>query len=63
MKKYVKPELIYESFELSQQIAACDYDMDPAHPSQDRNCVFIAEWDPGVKIFSAGSACTTPTEV
>ena len=26
MKKYVKPELIYESFELSQQIAACDYD-------------------------------------
>lgn len=26
MKKYVKPELFYESFELSQQIAACDYD-------------------------------------
>lgn len=26
MKKYVKPELFYESFELTQQIAACDYD-------------------------------------
>lgn len=26
MKKYVKPELVYESFELSQQIAACTYD-------------------------------------
>lgn len=26
MKKYVKPELFYESFELSEQIAACDYD-------------------------------------
>lgn len=26
MKKYVKPELIFESFELSQQIAACQYD-------------------------------------
>ena len=26
MKKYVKPELFYESFELSQQIAVCDYD-------------------------------------
>lgn len=25
MKKYVKPELIYEHFELSQQIAACDF--------------------------------------
>lgn len=25
MKKYVKPELIYESFELSQRIAACDF--------------------------------------
>lgn len=26
MKKYVKPELMYESFEMSQQIASCDYD-------------------------------------
>lgn len=26
MKKYVKPELVYESFELTQQIAACDFD-------------------------------------
>lgn len=24
-KKYIKPELLFESFELSQQIAACDY--------------------------------------
>ena len=27
MKKYVKPELVYESFELTQQIAACDFDL------------------------------------
>lgn len=25
-KKYVKPELLFESFELSQQIAACAFD-------------------------------------
>lgn len=27
MKKYVKPELFYESFELSQSIAVCGWDM------------------------------------
>ena len=27
MKKYVKPELFYESFELSQHIAACGIDV------------------------------------
>lgn len=27
MKKYVKPELFYEHFELSEQIAACAYDL------------------------------------
>lgn len=25
MKQYVKPDLFYEDFELSQHIAACDY--------------------------------------
>lgn len=27
MKKYVRPELVYEHFELSEQIAACTYDL------------------------------------
>ena len=27
MKPYIKPELYYENFELSQHIAACAYDM------------------------------------
>lgn len=30
MKKYVKPELFYESFELSQNIAACGWDLNSA---------------------------------
>ena len=29
MKKYVKPELIYEHFELTQHIAACGWLMQP----------------------------------
>ncbi len=30
MKEYVKPDLFYESFELSQHIAACGIDMNSA---------------------------------
>lgn len=30
MKKYVKPELFFESFELSQSIAACGIDVNSA---------------------------------
>lgn len=37
-KKYVKPELYYENFELSQQIAACDYDSNNTH--SDDNCFY-----------------------
>ena len=30
MKKYVKPDLFFEKFELSRQIAACHYDLNLA---------------------------------
>ena len=41
MKKYVKPELIYEHFELSQQIAACQFDL---HNQGDETlCKFIGD--------------------
>lgn len=39
MKKYVKPELVYESFELSQQIAACDFDSENSQ-TDISNCYF-----------------------
>ena len=38
MKKYVKPELIFESFEMTQQIAACQYDSNNTH--DDAACKF-----------------------
>ena len=33
MKNYVKPELFFESYELSQNIAACGWDMNQADPA------------------------------
>lgn len=59
MKKYVKPELIYESFELSQQIAACDYDS--KNTQSNEGCTFIWDFDPGVVIFNHDK-CNTPAE-
>ena len=43
MKKYVKPELFYENFELTQQVATCDYDhLDNA--TDPSNCGFTGDW-------------------
>lgn len=38
MKKYVKPELFFERYELSQHIAACDYDSN--HTADNEGCKF-----------------------
>lgn len=44
MKKYVKPDLYFESFQLSQHIAACGYDQYPAghekHALTAETCAF-----------------------
>ena len=44
MKKYVKPDLYFESFQLTQHIAACGYDQYPAgddkNASQPEICAF-----------------------
>ena len=64
MKKYVKPELFYEVFELSQHIADCTWDwentmFDPAHlcyASPDLEKVpFLNETD---KVFADIAICT-----
>lgn len=57
MKKYVKPELIYEHFELSQQIAACSYDLVTTTLSQAPDCAFRGDettLTPGRTIFLNG---------
>ena len=56
MKKYVKPELFYESFELSQQIAACAYDSENTHSNE--SCNFTSDLD-GTIIFMDRCGDTT----
>ena len=55
MKKYVKPELFFESFELSQQIAACEFDSNNSIDGNPTgNCKFTGGDDsffPGLVIF------------
>ena len=63
MKKYVKPELIFESFEMSQQIAACDYDSN--NTSSDEGCRFTGiNKDFGVEmsIFMTQGVCDIVAE-
>ena len=63
MKKYVKPELFYERFELAQQIATCQYDSNNTH--SDRGCQFTGyneAWQMEMTIFLPGSNCTMHTE-
>ncbi len=56
MKNYVKPELFFESYELSQNIAACGWDMNQAEPS---TCEAVPDADfnmPGIVAFVDGNA-------
>lgn len=60
MKPYVKPELFFESYELSQRVAACGWDLQ--HDSKE-TCE--AAWDmdlqnnhiPGVSVFTETPRC------
>ena len=55
MKKYVKPELVCESFEMSQQIAACEYDS--YNTSMDvETCGFTgSQFGESITIFTLGN--------
>jgi len=54
MKKYIKPDLYCESFELSQHIATCAWDM--AKQSDPSNCSASQEGYPKT-IFADAGAC------
>lgn len=64
MKKYVKPALIYERFELTQNIADCAWQMnnekDACTASPDPN--FWGD-DYGATLFTSGLGCTNQTDV
>lgn len=61
MKKYVKPDLTYENFELSQHIAACGIDVNlgdtnSCNPTLDDE--FWLELG-GTQVFGEGKTCDT----
>lgn len=64
MKKYVKPELIIENFELSQHIASCDYDLDE-NTFSDVGCAFTGVEEgsgQSISIFNDGNICNVEPE-
>lgn len=53
MKKYVKPELCFESYELSQNIAACGWDMQNQSQPGDCKAVGDPSWgNPEIVVFT-----------
>ena len=62
MKKYVKPELFFESYELSQSIAACGWDLNYADPN---SCTATGDSNhgiPGILIFTELAKCDNVPE-
>lgn len=63
MKKYVKPELFYEHYELSQHIADCDFEYIQAQDS----CAALGdvedELDHILLFNNNNDLCNTPPEV
>lgn len=58
MKKYVKPDIFYESFELSQNIAVCGWDM--SNLKDKNSCVAIGDETEGnypVRLFTDAPRC------
>lgn len=53
MKAYVKPELVYERYELSQHIAACVF-------KPNNNGQYEHSEAPGITIFTTDLNCTWP---
>ena len=58
-KPYVKPQLYYENFELSQHIAACGWDM--RNQADKSNCTALGDElnfnNPPVSLFTDTSRC------
>jgi len=64
MKEYVKPELYYEDFELSQHIALCDLRLSSNDPA---SCQIVQDRvEDGVSVvggFVATPTCVFPYEI
>lgn len=57
MKKYVKPELFYERYELSQHVAACTYDLDVTNGTDKNACGYLTRGLPWRIIDGNNGGC------
>ena len=63
MKNYVKPELFFESYELSQNIAACGWDMKNQSDPKDCKALGDPDWgNPDIYVFTEEAKCDTVLE-
>ncbi len=63
MKKYVKPELFFESYELSQNIAACGWDMVKATDPKSCKAEGDPTWgNPKILVFTEEAKCDSILE-
>ena len=62
MKKYVKPELFFESFELNQQIAVCEFDSENTLTNVDICTFRNLTWDETYYFTNSNVACDAEAE-
>ena len=63
MKKYVKPELFYEHFELSTHIADCVFEH--VNGNEPEDCMFMADENSGMyghMVFITENVCDWPLD-
>lgn len=63
MKKYVKPDLVYETYELSYNVANCNAALNHGETETDCYIDDVDDIDLGYTIYTAGVNCDYPPEV
>lgn len=58
MKKYIKPEIYYEEFQMSRSIAACGWQVGNSNDAQTCGATGDARFsNPSVTLFTSGAPC------
>ena len=63
MKKYEKPDLVIERFELSHNIANCSAPLNHGQSEQDCSITNIDGIDLGYSVYTAGENCAYGPEI
>ena len=63
MKKYVKPDLVYENYELSHNVANCSAALNHGQTETNCNVSNVDGIEFGYTVFTAGDNCTYGPEI